>query len=252
MKIPSSLRVSGLLGLVATGLFFTSARAEVVVEWSFQDLSAGDKAEKVASALPGGPALTQPTDYRSPYVVNPESADFPGTALEFYSDQKQFLQAPADGPYNFGADDAFAIEVLLKIYTYAPTEGTARQIIMKRARTGTYPGWSLAVLGDGSLVMAMAAEGKPAKVIKTRTPLPLNEWIQIAGTRTDDGRIALYINGDQVAEGATHGLDLTNDMELFVGKHSGAENPGFYFDGLIQAVRISKGDFTIKADDLKK
>jgi putative lipoic acid-binding regulatory protein len=194
--------------------------------------------------------LKQSTLNSEPTAVKVEDDGFKGMAAEFYSDQKQFLEAPADGPYDFGENEAFTVEVVCKLYSYAPTDQTGRQIIMKRSKEGTYVGWSITVLADGALAFVIASEGAPAKVVRSKTPAPLSEWIHIAAVRGENMKMRLLLNGEEVAEGGGTGASLENESNLFVGKHSGAENPGFYFDGMIGAIRISKGDKPVNPDDM--
>jgi hypothetical protein len=238
LQVKKTLVTAALIAAAALGN--TQIRADVLAEWKFGTLPEGAVRE-VPSSVPGGIPLTQDVPDSEPVAVRIERNGADLMAVEFYSARRQFLRAPAEGPYDFQEHTGFTIEVGVQVYSYPEQDGTARQIVMKRSREGTYAGWSLAVTPEGFAVFAIAGEAEPAKVIRSGEPLPLSEWVSLAATRSDDGRMELFVDGVSVARGAGTSASLANESEMFVGKHSGAENRNFYFDGAISGIRISSG-----------
>ncbi|WP_309399948.1 LamG domain-containing protein [Cerasicoccus maritimus] len=214
--------------------------AKPVAEWDFTNLPADEVILEVESS-DGAPALRQSEFDYGPFTIRSGNV----TSLKFNSEQRSSLYGSSDGPYDFGDGEAFAVEVSVYPTEYAPTEQTARQIIMKRARSGNYHGWSLAIDTNGRLVFVIAAEGMPAKVLKSRESIPLNEWSEVAIARRADGGMELYLDGDLITEGNGLTGSLKNDSELFVGRHSGAENKAYFFDGQMKSIRISTGKYRI-------
>lgn len=215
------------------------ARAETLAEWEFTQLKEGP-IESVAAKTPGAPALVQKDDTHSPTAekgIGPGGAE----AAQFVAQKKQFLAAASGDAFEFGANEAFTVEAVIKLASVPPSNTMSRQIVGKRSSEGTFPGWALAVHSNGALLFVVATEGDSAKVVRSPDSLPLDEWVRVAGSRDDAGVLRLVINGEVVAEARGTGDSLKSGAPLLVGKHNTSQHPGFYFDGAIEALRISRG-----------
>lgn len=102
----------------------------------------------------------------------------------------------------------------------------------------------LLLVGDGILQFSVQGPGL-GSYIRTPDPLPLNQWVHVAGTLDDaTGQQALYVNGTLVASTTTAARPRQKlKRSLHAGIGIGAAIEGspdqYYFKGSIDDVRIS-------------
>lgn len=165
-----------------------------------------------------------------------ESTDAPqwvegqfGPALHFAGSS---VLVPAVSRPPLELEDEVTVEAWIRLPSEEPQLGMG---LVQYGKPGT-DGFRFAVETTGDLLWIVSAGGKE-NAIRSRTKLPLDEWIHVAGTY--DGRdMKLYVNGELDNEAAVEGGQLQNLGNLTIGHFGGGARPDFIGD--IQAIRISK------------
>ncbi len=231
-----------LLGL----LFFTcgvTAYSGTVAYWKFDEkIEEGIQSTPPSDALKLGEAISRSLPKESDDVPNKPSGNKHSASFE---NSACGLSVESQPSLNFGEGAAFTIEFWLKPRAYTSTEldEDISTLIQKRevidsTRTS---GYQINLLPEGKIGMRLEGKSEGGKTIISRTKIPLNEWSHIAFIRETDGKISLYINGefDGGAVGPKFAGSVENEGPLVIGHHRYIKSKRFYYDGLIDEIRIS-------------
>lgn len=257
MKIPI---LAPVLAVVLGGGFVAEGRAATLAYWNFDDTSpeantvvevADVSANKIAlhSVSSMAPASSSPSIPSSP----------PGPSgnrrsLEFATRSRAGLTAGNAAKLNFGHGAPFTVECWINPRSYpAMAEKVQRVIVQKRGGDKTskvFPGYNLTLNGDGKAFFRAEGTEGGGKTAMTSGIIPLNEWTHVAVSRDTAGRFKVYVNGklDNAVGGPPFAGSLENEGDFVIGYNRLARGQDFFFDGLVDEVRISDTD--LKPDEL--
>lgn len=244
MNMPSRIL---LLCLLPTAL-----AASPLFTWTFQNEPAGQPIEGKIRPLAGGArdvALTQSTPAERPTVVEagPERATIPlGRAASFAAGSGQFLRTSELGrALHFAAGAPFTAEAWIRFNIEAAPRNPT--ILSNRDPGRATTGFVLSLIDKDNQyfpVFGVNSNGENLSV-KGTEPVPPGQWVHLAGVRTPEGALILYVNGKQVAESnRTQPGELSSGVNLTVGRSPHTGSPDLFFNGEIAAVRISEGETT--------
>lgn len=126
---------------------------------------------------------------------------------------------------------------------------------------GYHTGYFFGIDALGRIAMRIATNGKEEALIATEI-IPLNQWTHIACTYSHQHGIALYLNGEKVANRKLDGKfspsinELVGETSMLIGKSRAAHRPygtirpegtkkSFtYIDGILDEVKIYNTSFT--------
>jgi hypothetical protein len=116
---------------------------------------------------------------------------------------------------------------------------------------GNEKGFSFAVGPRGQLSLQLALDGQWETCTSNDFALPLRKWVHVAGTRSEDGGIAVFVNGKEAGRlNKTGRMDVAEDMEMRIGMNHTKKKPSnihrefgtlptwFSFDGIMDEIKI--------------
>jgi len=112
---------------------------------------------------------------------------------------------------------------------------------------GTNKGWLISRSHSKPTVEFVCNGLRPLPYVVGKTPIDDGKWHHLAGVY-DGSKLRLYIDGKLDASRKARGSIVTNDYNVYIGDSS--QQPGRYFNGLIDDVRIY--NYALTADEVAK
>lgn len=233
------------LFLLISSLFTVSA--DPVAWWNFEDVSLEAAIHSSNSAAKPLVLHNAEGTIIAPQGSNDVPASPPGPAGNQHSadfGEKQDGLLCEDRPeLNFAEGVAFTIEFWLKPrnYTTSDQAGIARTLIHKRGGehgSSSFPGYQFVLLHDGTIGVRVEGQDRSSKTLVSKTVVTLDKWTHVALTRDTTGRLSLFVNG-QVEMSGVYAGSLVNNGSFCLGFNRLVKSRDFYFDGLLDEIRIS-------------
>ncbi len=227
---------SSILAAVSVGLAPATA-GTVLAHWDFNEGKAGSSASASADAIIDSSGnshhLTAAGAPLPQYTVG--SALYgEGSALKFSASTDR-LQLTETGSFNFGANDSFTLETVLRVTEGASFTGN----IVGRDWGSSLPSWWFR-LESGAPRFLLAQAGGPEPSVTANAKVNDGEWHHIAAVRDAEARkLRVYVDYALAGEvNDTTTTAPTNAQNLAVGAFN---NGSRQFEGELDFLRISRG-----------
>ena len=214
-----------------------AAQAATVAYYQWENGIAGDVARGKGTVLDSsGNGLHGTPSGRPRY----EAVDNPGSALALRFNGRTSRVWVPDSPLL-----ELTHSLTLEAYLYIPDFSKSGMILIRGDSRYAFDPYYLSLGTDGILQFLVAPKKGRASYIRTPSPLPLQQWIHIAGTLDDaTGVQALYVNHELVASTVTTvrpfaRLVKADHAGLGIGGNIEGGPDQYYFNGVIDDVRIS-------------
>ncbi|MDP0495324.1 MAG: LamG-like jellyroll fold domain-containing protein [Verrucomicrobiota bacterium JB024] len=229
-----------LLTTVLASLLLPAAlAAETVMEWTFSSQTPGSLIQTATSTGSQQVPLTSPVAFEPEAVQTGETVSAGFTAAK-----RQMLLSEATDVLAFDANQPFTIELW---FQYHSTSDSGRSMLSNRAfksQDPAMPGITLMIRGTESSgarrVGAFIDFGDQDVFLTSSTPLEPDTWHHLAVRRDEKGRLDLVVDHKSVDSAkTTQNGPLHSPQPLFIGRTANSTSADGYFDGIIQAVRVS-------------
>jgi sialidase-1 len=222
------------MGLLAA-LWNERSDGVVIANWNFNEKSPGATASAAENSIMdstgNGHHLTAAGNPLPQYVVG--AANFGSTSALKFTSGTDSLYTPQIDAFNFGTNDSFTIEAVLKI----PPGSNFTGNIIGRDWGSKLPSWWFRV-ESGAPRFLIAQNGGPEPNVTSTISVNDGNWHHVAAVR-DAANRKLRVYVDYMLAGETTdstSLSLTNAQNLVVGAFN---NDARQFEGEIDWIRIS-------------
>ena len=165
----------------------------------------------------GGLALTN-SDYKF------------GVSCLYFNGDGMYLDVPQQARPT--STEQFTIETFIKISTL-PSSDRRYQIYSQHTESVSHI--SIEISPDGYLILWL---GATSTTVFSNTPLPINQWVHVAVSRTSEG-FFLFQDGNLVGS-TTDNSSLVSTGECRIGRHGG-DRTDWDFSGYMDEFRITRG-----------
>jgi hypothetical protein len=157
-------------------------------------------------------------------------------AMEF--DGYSWMTVPDDDAFDFGTG-AFSVAVWVKGDTDLGTDND--DYFVGRYENDSVPGWALKERDGGSALLTTDSDSNWEQTFVS-TLVDDGSWHFVVATRDWDGEKSIYIDGELVEQYAADCKDVSNDLDLLVGRNPmGDVNMTGYLDDLRIYDRLLSG-----------
>ncbi len=220
-----------LLAAAMVSWFSCHAEADVIASYQFEEGTIDTIASGADSVVDSSGNGLNGSPIGDPVYRNVGGSQ----GLEFDGDDRIFI---ADDPL-FALTQSLTIEAMIRINALS----TTKQIILFRgdSRGGLDP-YTFNIRADGVLRFQIQNELNEGATVRSPDPLPLGEYLHVAGTLNDaTDEMKLFVNGQLVATTITSRrpfgtLDTSTNPGLGIGSRQDGSDD--YFNGIIDNLRI--------------
>lgn len=227
------------LGLLAAS-WNERGNGAVIAHWNFNEKSPGATASAAENAVMdstgNGHHLTAAGNPLPQYVVG--AANFGSSSALKFTSGNDSLYTPQIDAFNFGTNDSFTIEAVIRISPGANFTGN----IIGRDWGSNLPSWWFRI-ESGAPRFLIAQNGGPEPNVTSTVSVNDGNWHHVAATRdAANKKLRVYVDYMLAGESTdTTSLPLTNAQNLVV---CAFNNDARQFEGEIDWIRISSTALT--------